>query len=286
MYMSELASLLKQLQAEKTGGVAMRQPSLMPPFCRQGNKYYHRQNIIPIIPPHKRYVELFAGSGAIFYNKEKAEQNILNDLDKGVVRRFNLIKKASLDLDRYRQDLNTIPKVKAFFDSKPKNTTENKILREIIQTCFGFSSKPVEFSKQIYKPSNPFDKLKRSLADYKDALKDTKIENKDYGAIIKKYDSPDTFFFLDPPYENTDEGFEYAEDVDFNFERLGNLLQGIKGKFLMTINNSPNIRRIFKDFIIKNWKVRSGWSQSTGKGAYALSRNELLISNYPQKKYP
>jgi DNA adenine methylase len=284
--MSELTELLRQLKQEKTGGVAMRQPSLMPPFCRQGNKYGHRKDIIPIIPPHRRYVELFAGSGAIFYNKEKAEENILNDLDKGVVSRFNMIKKASLDLDKYRQDLNTIPKVKAYWDSKPKKTNEDKILREIIHTCFGFSSKPVIESKNIYKPSNPFTKLKRSLDKWKEALKDTKIENRDYGAIIKKYDSPDTFFFLDPPYENTDEDFEYAEDVDFNFERLANLLHGIKGQFLMTINDSPNIRRLFKDFTIKTWNVRSGWSQAAGKGFEGKRRGEVLISNYPQKKYP
>ena len=281
----ELARLLERLKADKmTGGVAMREPSLMPPFCRQGNKYYHRKDIIPIIPPHKRSVELFAGSGAIFYNKEKAEENILNDLDKEVVKRFNIIKKASLDLDTYRQDLNTIPKVKAYWDSKPKNTNSDKILRQIIKTCFGFSSKPVVESKNIYKPSNPFQKIRKSLAKWKEALKDTKIENKDYGAIIKKYDSPDTFFFLDPPYENTDEQFEYAEDLDFNFERLANLLHGIKGQFLMTINDSPNIRRLFKDFTIKTWNVRSGWSQSAGKGHSGLRRGELLISNYPQKK--
>lgn len=284
--MSELGSLLNRLQNEKTGGVAMREPSLMPPFCRQGNKYYHRKDIIPIIPPHKRYVELFAGSGAIFYNKEKAEENILNDLDKGVVSRFNMIKKASLDLDKYRQDLNTIPKVKAFWDSPPKKTNEYKIIREIIQTCFGFSSNPVKVSKNIYKPSNPFTKLKRSLDKWKEALKDTKIENKDYGAIIKKYDSLDTFFFLDPPYENTAEDWEYAEDVDFNFERLANMLHTIKGNFLMTINDSPNIRRLFKDFKIKTWNVRSGWSQATTGTHSGLRRGELLISNYPQKKYP
>jgi DNA adenine methylase len=284
--MSELAALLEQLKTEKTGGVAMRKPSLLTPFCRQGNKYYHRKDIIPIIPPHKRYVELFAGSGAIFYNKEKAEQNILNDLDKGVVSRFNMIKKSSLDMDKYRQDLTSVPKVRAYWDEKPKNTNEDRILRAMIKTCFGFSSKPVEFSKNIYKPSNPFDKIKRSLAKWKEALKDTKIENMDYGKVIKKYDGADTFFFLDPPYENTNEDFDYAEDMDFNFERLANLLHTIKGNFLMTINDSPNIRKLFKDFTIKTWNVRSGWSQASKQGFDGLRRGELLISNYPQKKYP
>lgn len=282
--MSELHALLEQLKNEKVGGVAMRDPSLKPPFCRQGNKFYHRKDVIPIIPPHKRYVECFVGTAAIFYNKEKAEENILNDLDTKIVNGLKMIQSASLDWNKYRQDLNTIPKVKAFWDAPQKKTKEDKLIREIIRSCFGFSGKPVVKSKNIYKPSNPFDKLEKHLADWKESLKGVKIENKDYGAILKKYDSPDTFFFLDPPYENTHTDFDYAQDVDFNFERLANLLHDVKGKWLVTINDSPNIRRLFKDFYIKTWNVKSGWGQAVGDDE--KRRGELLISNYPQKKYP
>ena len=282
MYMTELAKLLEQLKME--GGAELRTPSLSTPFCRQGNKYYHRKDIVPIIPPHKRYVELFAGSGAIFYNKAKAEENILNDLDKGVVQRFNMIKNASMDFSKYNQSLDSLAKVRAYYD-KPAKTKEDKLLHAIIQTCYGFSGKPVVKSTGIYKPGNPLDKLRRHLDDWKEALKDTKIENKDYAAVIKKYDSADTFFFLDPPYENTDKDFEYAQDLDFDFERLANVLDGIKGNFLMTINDSPNIRKLFKNFQVKTWNVRAGWAGSRAKGD-ENRRAELLISNYPQKKYP
>ena len=288
VYMAkELNRLLDELQAEgrpQIGGVSMREPSLMPPFCRQGNKYIHRKKIIPLIPPHDRYVELFAGSGAIFYNKEKATENILNDLDKGVVKRFNMIKTATPDMDKYNQTLDTIPKVKTFFDKIPRSKTD-KLMHEIIQTCFGFSGKPVVASKGIYKPSNPFTKINRSLCKWKTALADTTIENKDYGKIIKKYDDAHTFFFLDPPYENTDKDFQYAEDVGFDFERLADELRGIKGKFLMTINDSPTIRRLFKDFTIQAWGVPTGWGTKGNKGRKHVIRRELLISNYRQRIY-
>jgi DNA adenine methylase len=260
-----------------SGGVAMREPTLRPPFCRQGNKYLHRKVIIPFIPPHKRYVELFVGSGAIFYNKEKAQETILNDLDKCVVKGYNLIKNTSVDLDKYRKDLDSLPKIKAFWDRKP-NTNEIKIIREIIRTCYGFGGIPVKESKNIYKDNNPFNKLKRCLTRWKDIVKDARITNKDYGEIIDKYDSPDTFFFLDPPYENTNKDFGYAEDTDFDFERLAFLLKGVKSIFLMTINDSPYIRRLFKGFNIKPWKVKTPWQNSK-------DRKELLISNYPLKKY-
>ena len=180
-----LSNLWRQVQGgdKLLGGVAIREPSLRPPFCRQGNKYLHRKDIIPIIPPHTRYVELFVGSGAIFYSKEKAHETILNDLDKGVTKGFNLIKKTSLDMDKYREDLNSLSKIKAFWDSEP-HTNEDKVLRDIIGTCNGFGGMPVTKSKCIYKEYNPFNKLKRCLENWKDALKDTQITNKDYGKVI------------------------------------------------------------------------------------------------------
>jgi DNA adenine methylase len=70
---------------------------LKPPLGRTGNKFPLRDIIIPLITPHKRYVELFAGSAAIFYNKEKAEQSVLNDLDKETAKGFLILKKAPTD---------------------------------------------------------------------------------------------------------------------------------------------------------------------------------------------
>jgi DNA adenine methylase len=121
--------------------------------------------------------------------------------------------------------------------------------------------------------------LKRSLHIWKDVLKDTVLKNKDYGEVIHKYNHADTFFYLDSPYENMNKDCGYVEDTDFDFERLATLLRLIKGKFLMTINDSPNIRHFFKGFNIKPWKVKTPWH-------HAKDRDELLISNYPQKKYP
>jgi DNA adenine methylase len=77
------------------------------------------------------------------------------------------------------------------------------------------------------------------------------LNNKDYGEVIHQYNNTDTFFFLDPPYENKSTDFGYAEDTDFDFERFATLLRLIKGNYLMTINESPNIRHLFKGVNIR-----------------------------------
>jgi len=112
-----------------------------------------------------------------------------------------------------------------------------------------------------------------NLEFYKDKINKAIITNCDYETIVKKYDSDDTFFFIDPPYEDTDNRFYLGGK--FDYEHLHEVLKNIKGDFLITINDSPYIRDLFKDFRIKSIDVMSGWRhKGTNK------RKELFIMNY------
>lgn len=250
---------------------------LKPFFCRQGNKYLIVDLILEHIPDdHKIYVEPFMGSAAVFFNKPLAEKNVINDLDKVTVQRMRMLKKAPRDLTKYRDDINTLEKTKYFFDNHTTSEADPLTL-EKIKTCNGFSGIYANTSKQVYKVNNPYTTIK-NIDEYKAKLNRATIENKDYEKIINKYDSKDTFFFLDPPYENTSTSFGYAEDESFDLDRLAHILKGVKGKFLMTLNDSPNIRQIFKHFYIKPFKMLNKWFDSTSKGG--RYRKEVFIANY------
>lgn len=111
--------------------------------------------------------------------------------------------------------------------------------------------------------------------DYKNRLKNTEIYNDDYKLIINNFDSINTFFFLDPPYEI---GGIYKHN-NMNFEELNNILLHVKGKFLLTLNDSENIKNIFNSFNIQSIQVNGGNNNNftmLGKGV----RNELIITNY------
>lgn len=248
-------------------------PILKPFFCRAGNKYVLRKLIIPLIPKHYVYVEPFFGSGAIFFNKKKAPINIINDLDKTTINNIKLLMKAPSDLTKYKQDLNNLDDIKLFYNMIPKNNAD-KLTLEKIKTSCGFFNKVIKSDKDIYKSHNPFNVIK-NIDLYKKKLNGVHIYNKDYRKIIKEFDSLESFFFLDPPYENTNKGFGYAEDKDtFNFNELLKTLKNIKGQFLMTINDSPYIRELFKDFYIKPFIAYSNNRVINNR------RNELFISNY------
>jgi DNA adenine methylase len=265
---------------------------LKPLFCRQGNKYLMRKEIKAVIPDHRVYVELFAGSGAIFFSKEKAEKNVLNDLDSSITKFYNTVKRISYDDDKDNPNLKTIPSIRKWYKKHYQDKEGlNYLIAEKIRTCNGFSAVPITNPNNIYQSHDPLGRIKDGMFEkYKDKLKDVIISNADYAVPVKKYDSPDTFFFIDPPYENTLKSFDYAEDTGFDFIRLRDVLKTIKGKFLMTINDSPNIRRVFSDFNMKPINVYSSWGQGGEKGGKKENykdgvfqkqyRKELFITNY------
>jgi DNA adenine methylase len=271
---------------KKLGGKMTMKGGIKSPFCRTGSKYYMRDMIVPLIPSHKIYVELFAGTSAIFFSKEKAEMNVLNDLDKSVINKYKVLLKSPDNLESYNKDLNTKDKIRHFYDHH-SNNPQNELLLEKITSCNGFGSKPVTYANMIYKSSNPYNSLVKHLPEYKELLKGVKLETKDYEKIVDKYDSPDTFFFIDPPYENTNTTFGYAEDKNFDFIRLRKVLDKIKGSFLLTINDSPQVRSLFKGFKLTPVKIQSGFRNAgLGKnsGEFDKVRGELMITNYSPEK--
>jgi DNA adenine methylase len=265
---------------------------LKPPFCRQGNKYMIRREIMEWFPVDgvRVYVELFAGSGAIFFNLgrdgsggfggEKKVKYVLNDLDRGVVDRFRLLKKVPLDGD-FRHDLNTLGKLKTFYrDVQAKGagapTLEDKLIFEKIRTCNGFSGKPVSKPEEIYRAYNP-DSILKDLPAYQDRLAGVVLSNKDYEDVVKKYDGVGVFFFIDPPYQGTQKSTGYSSGSEaFDYERLEGVLRGIRGRFLMTLNDSPYIRRLFKGFHIVPLKVYTKWGNSSGG---VDTRKEVIVMN-------
>ena len=252
--------------------------NIPPPFCRQGNKFPMREEIIRLIPTHKRYVEPFLGSGAIFYNKPPllSQENILNDLDKHTYDQHRLIVSAPSDPAKYPAPMKTLDAVKQFYARKPR-TAADRLIHEKIEACNGFSGSPVRASYGIYRKADPT-KILRNLAFYKSRLNDhTTLLNQDYSTVVQKYDSPTTFFFFDPPYERTRSIYGYGEHKTFDYNRLLDILRGIRGKFLMTINDSSKMREVFKEFNILSTKVYARWSRKTKK---ADNRKELLIMNY------
>ena len=108
----------------------------------------------------------------------------------------------------------------------------------------------------------------------------TFVENDDFQQIIEKYDSPSSFFYLDPPYKNRESQYSKHNFIDDTHERLMNVLKNVEGKWCLSYYDFPELSKWYpKDCFrweMKDYKKASGASigkkQSTG--------TELLIMNY------
>ncbi len=100
------------------------------------------------------------------------------------------------------------------------------------------------------------------------------FENLPWGDVIERWESPGTLFYLDPPYWGGEN--DYGKDM-FNrsdFERMAECLAGIKGAFIMSINDTPEIRQLFAAFDFD--EVSLNYSVSKGQGKQA---RELILTN-------
>jgi DNA adenine methylase len=257
-----------------------KQNYIRPVIGRTGSKYSLLKEIIPIIPDHLIYVELFAGSAVVWLNKPLVDTNVINDLDPCIKEGFDLIKEASADISKYRQfgdkyDPVVFEKIRDFYYNHIPTTPEDKLHFFKIRQNGGFTGKPVRKKNNISKWGCPqITKYhQKAFTRTKEYLNNTNVFNEDYYEIIKKYDSPDTFFFIDPPYKmKSYSDFGYAEYKEFDFDRLFNAISNLEGKFILTINDIPELREQYKDYNIKPVEVKCHVIHTI--------RKELIITKY------
>jgi len=101
------------------------------------------------------------------------------------------------------------------------------------------------------------------------------VEHLTYADVLKRYDRSQTFFYLDPPYFRCEDYYGKGLFRREDFALLRDILAGIKGRFLMSLNDTPEVREIFKDFTIDEVATR----YSCGK-ADQVPAKEVLIRNY------
>jgi DNA adenine methylase len=99
------------------------------------------------------------------------------------------------------------------------------------------------------------------------------IESLPYEKVIVQYDRPETLFYLDPPYYKLKLYNHNLEHEDF--VRMAELLAGIRGKFILSLNDVPEVHSIFKRFKFHTVDLHYTAQKVAGKRF-----REVLIRNY------
>ena len=241
---------------------------LTSPFCRIGSKKNLTELIGQYAPKDfKTYVEPFIGSGAVYLAlTTPAVKSYINDLDPLVSEGWRIVKANPplKNLDKY-SEMNLAQR-QAFVDRDHSGRLDR--LASLLYTQTGTFCGVCR--GKLYKTPDITKKL-RQVPELSEFMKNTKVSNVDWKTLLK-HDSQSTFFFLDPPYENHTRTYK-CKTIDY--VEMANLLSKLKGKFMLTINDSQHIREVFKRFRIVPFAV-PGKGGKVGK----LARQELIIMNY------
>ncbi len=236
------------------------------------------KRLAAMLPAHKTYVEPFAGSAAVLFAKEPAPVEVINDADPEIAEAYKLLKKLTpADLARLKKlpwvgDEKTF---KGLLDAKPNSDVE-RLHRFLYLTHFSYG----KMRGRSFSPSVVGVEAKtiKRIEEFAPRLKKVKVYGGDYEKVVRKYDSKDTAFFLDPPYPgyNVDVG-----ESDFDEERFFKLLTTLKGRFLITYGIRGKFPAMVKesDFWVKRIRTPRSIGSMRGVGGPSVL-TQLLVANY------
>ena len=253
-----------------------------------GGKRLLRKTIAPLIPKDiKSYIEPFGGGGwVLFYKDRWADLEIYNDLDGRLVNLFRIVKyHPNAFKEEYKYLLGSRDMFFQFL-----NGTFITDIQKAVQFYFiitrSFGGKGSSFGT-VKKSSGGASKSQKNVLDKIDAIHErldkVMIENRDFETLIKQYDFEDAFFYCDPPYSQGC-GYDVTSTKDFDHERLREVLGNIKGRFLLSYDDSPKIRELYKGFeMIEVERLNVINNRSDVENRKKIFK-ELLIANYPIKE--
>lgn len=122
-------------------------------------------------------------------------------------------------------------------------------------------------------------RLEESLSAAHLRLASTFIEHLSWQDCIERYDRPHTLFYMDPPYWQT-EGYGAPFGIE-QYEEMASILAKLKGKAIISLNDHPDIRRIFADYHIETTDIR--YTVGGDKGSDA---KEVLIFSWDVQAEP
>lgn len=235
--------------------------------------------------PCTTYAEPFVGMGGIFLRRAaRPRAEVINDRGRDIANLFRILQRHYPQfLDTLRFQLTTRAEFERLVRVDPNTLTDLERAARFLylqRTAFGGKVSGRNFGVDRARPGRfNLTTLEPMLEDLHSRLAGVVIECLDWSAFIPRYDSADTLFYLDPPYWGCEDDYGKAMFARADFQRLAHLLGTIKGRFLLSLNDVPEVRAIFAAF--DQVEVRTTYTISGTRNDPAGSRAELLIANWP-----
>lgn len=272
------------------------------PLIYYGGKGFLVKHILKYIPPHHTYVEVFGGSGKLLFAKQPSPVEVFNDIDADLINFFRVLKDPKLFDTFYRMVLFTPfsreEHTQCYLGYRDKSLSKlERAYKFFVANRQGFSGKFNFWGYVITKVSSGAGMCAScmrwlgaldSLPNFHHRLRNVKIENCDFREIIPRYDAPETFMYLDPPYvpaTRTLKKFYYSEmSVEDHAELVSLLLAG-QGKYILSgywhevylpLEEAGWVRLEFDVVSHAAGRVRGSKLRGKGSAKQFVSRKECL----------
>lgn len=246
-----------------------------------GGKYRLAPAIVSLIPEHTCYAEVFGGAAWVLFHKSPSRCEAINDINADIINLYRCVQNHLPELLRQSEWL--LPSRDEFnrlLSSNPATLTDiQRAVRFMYLHRLAFGGKVADINLAATSTRPPkFNaaKLEAELRESSHRLQGVMLERLNYDTFIARYDKPTTFFYIDPPYWDCETMYGKGIFAKADFDALATQLRAIKGKFLLSINDTPEIRAIFAGFEMREVELTYSLCRSGGTAA-----RELLIANYP-----
>lgn len=211
---------------------------------------------------------MFAGAAALFFLRPPAEVEVLNDVNDDLVNLYRVVQHHPEEFIRqFKWALSARQVFKWLSDTPPETLTDIQRASRFYclqQNCFGGRVEGRSFGTATTSPPGPnLMRLEETLSAAHLRLSGAYIEKLDWQTCMSRYDRPHTFFFMDPPYWET-EGYGVPFGIE-QYERMAVVMREIKGRAILTVNDHPDMREVFAalDFERTEIQYTVGGSAST-----------------------
>ena len=246
-----------------------------------GGKKALRDEILARFPRnYKRYIEVFGGAGWVLFHKPPGNDfEVFNDFNGNLVNLYRCVREQP---EALRNELRYMLNSRLDFEYMKGMLHSRAVLPDVRRAAYyyalirySYAAGTSTFGSQPHAMWNNFPLIESAAG----RLQKVVIENKDCVKLIRQYDRPESFFYCDPPYYNADQYYEAVSSDGFDHAGLADALLGIKGKFLLSYNDCPEIRALYDrpGIVVEGISRLSNIAQRYENGKLYP---QLLISNY------
>lgn len=228
--------------------------------------------------PHATYAEPFVGMGGVFLRRTwRPKLEVANDLNGEIVNLFRILQRHYPQLlDVMRFQLASRADFERLRDTDPSTLTDLERAARFLylqKLAFGGQVNGV-FGVATDRSRFSMARLEPILAAAHERLDSVVFDSLDWADLLRRYDGARTLFYLDPPYFGGENDYGKGMFDRDQFAKMADILSGIDGAFVLSINDTPEIRDLFGGFHLEEVRLKYTVGREGAKEA-----RELLVSN-------